>query len=699
MQLHSYPPNAEQALKAQANSWTRHIQSMDEGCACRVEGSDSSPKPVLDALKNALERVGQIPLLLQPPPAWDSRVGAMAEAGAQLEEVGLLNGEAKAFFRMGSLAEKQELLSTTVRKHHDRIVVLCENPARWLFTPDENHHSSIAAQHFLHEFLEAGAKLVFTGKFLEGFRAHSLSNEPLSSAVPTSFRFENEELWGEFAPIAKELSRQVDRADLSVLQVKLLVALSYISSPADASYLLKQVVGASGLAEEIRSRIVSKGGLLAKAFQTLVEVRRPFDAEFAKRLFPEDLGALDRALFDQCLLERWNGSAILAEPLRRRPNAEPQQEPQIHLDLWRLYRKLEGRQGVKARLAGMEAIFHGVGTEDPEILEQITPVFTDQLDAMGRVFSQQGKRHARRELFVQAVDTFRTSIRIDPENDYAHHYLAYNLDYQGVESDDVETHYRRALELNREHAWWHSRWICFLITRGRIPEAKQAWFGALDSISVPSVSSEVFASLHLWVARLLLHRGQLDFARSVLGDVSVEIHSQDPRFAAMGRLLEQLEEVSDSRAVFPLWVRPTDRWTAPRLCSQRNENGQLLSRWLAARIEAIDEEGVELRVGISPKAEIEGPKFGGLTLTLEQFDRCSRDERASELKKGRFLELAFYGDDDQPTIRVHRLQAWSDPDLPPLDPPDSARYGNALDFRRGPGSVRISEASPLGGHA
>jgi len=90
-----------------------------------------------------------------------------------------------------------------------------------------------------------------------------------------------------------------------------------------------------------------------------------------------------------------------------------------------------------------------------------------------------------------------------------------------MEVNLVEQQFLRAIEIDPSHAWWWSRYISFLITRGRTTDATNAWGDCLDALDLPTANADprVYENLHLWVARLLIHRGQLDFARQVIDAV------------------------------------------------------------------------------------------------------------------------------------------------------------------------------------
>jgi hypothetical protein len=263
----------------------------------------------------------------------------------------------------------------------------------------------------------------------------------------------------------------------------------------------------------------------------------------------------------------------------------------------------------------------------------------------------------------------------DVEDDYGHHYLAFNLDVLGKHPQRVEEHYLRAIELDPLNVWWRSRWSNFLITRGRMPEAQAAWNAATDALGLPDQDADprVYESLHLWVARLLVHRGQIDFADKVLRAIPPEVFLEHPGLRAIQRRLRFLVEAARTRVVFPLTIPPERWWRGPHLCALQTESGKTLRRWLAGRIQEIDDDGVHLVVAEPPAEQMGQPRFLSMSFSFSDFDRCSRDESASTLKAGRFVEIGVYGDEEILIIRVHRPGHWEDQDLPPLFP-DPLRY-------------------------
>jgi hypothetical protein len=117
------------------------------------------------------------------------------------------------------------------------------------------------------------------------------------------------------------------------------------------------------------------------------------------------------------------------------------------------------------------------------------------------------------------------------------------------------------------------------------------------------------------------------------------------------------------------------------LLPRRLDNGAERREWIAARVDEVDERELHLRT-----ARVVGatePELGTMKLTFGTFDQLSRDERASQMSAGRFLEIGKYLKKDRAKkgskkqvvlqVRVHPASAWDGRDLPPLFP-DPARY-------------------------
>jgi hypothetical protein len=187
--------------------------------------------------------------------------------------------------------------------------------------------------------------------------------------------------------------------------------------------------------------------------------------------------------------------------------------------------------------------------------------------------------------------------------------------------------------------------------------------------------------LHAWVARILLHRGHLEFAREVLGDVPSFARSE--RIEALNRRLRALTEAEQRGAYAPGRYLEADDWwrNGPFLLETRDPWGnERLARWLACRVEALRENRVILR-GIHVIHESDADaEVVATEMSFDEFDRWTADDvTARDLEPGMFIEVGLYvpdqgdGEKTSKKIRVHRDEVWSDEALPHLYP-DPLRY-------------------------
>ncbi len=449
------------------------------------------------------------------------------------------------------------------------------------------------------------------------------------------------------------------------LLCRMLTMLSIVATPADAVEAARTSLGANEIAAMLEHRSQSLPQL-RQAWACFALVRKVIDQKLYERL-ADDLAADLRFICDELLLTRIEGGYELHPVLAQ--SIKPTKV------LGTEYRDVQQRLtsyylGNKASLvAATEAFFHATEAEDDELVSQAQPFFVEQLHLRGRSLSKQ-MRHR------DAAEVFRQAVELDPADDYAHHYRAFNLDWLAEDQPTIEDEYKQAIDLNPRHPWWQSRWINYLITVGKTTAARSAFANATEALeeAMASHPEYVYRSLHSWVAALLLHRGQLDFARQVLDRVPVEVRWEHRGFVALGEKLAALEEARRGRGVFPLSVPASQHWRkSPHLDFPPQVDGKDLRAWYPARVEAVSEQGITLIVG-KPSEGGSPPHYGKINLSRERFDAATLDERTEDLRPTRFLELGFYGDDGVLKIRLHPQRAWEDPDLPYLNPPDTLRY-------------------------
>lgn len=122
--------------------------------------------------------------------------------------------------------------------------------------------------------------------------------------------------------------------------------------------------------------------------------------------------------------------------------------------------------------------------------------------------------------FAGAAATYRACLRQFPDDDYAHHYLAWNLQRARLDRTAQRIHFGRAVELAPDNPWWNSRRICQLIEAGEFIAARRAWREALNAVDPDGTrvlrDGWLPDNLHRWVADAWLKAGAWYEARAVL---------------------------------------------------------------------------------------------------------------------------------------------------------------------------------------
>ncbi|WP_231364999.1 tetratricopeptide repeat protein [Thioalkalivibrio sp. ALgr3] len=648
----------------------------------QVEGGHFAGKStLLRRLAATAREEGYVAVLVQPPErAPDAGMAAMLDVARGLADGGVIGADDLAGVRDGRRlwADKLEDMERWLALEPDRVILFCDDPVRWSSgTGEDSDHFRRQVDEVIERLMAAPCRKVVTGKpcLARQRKDRRWALKAVSAGAPW---LREGAAWGELAGVAEELAARnlPGLEERSALEVRLLVALAALRSPEEVA----RWWGAGRERRRLTGELIAalentpEARALLEAWGRLSLVRRPLDEPMLEALeVPADWWG---QLLRHCLLFEEQGAYRLHELLKADAREyglwlEPAARREAHARLHRIYReRFEAREAGDglALVEECEAFHHGMHSGDVALMDGARPFFAAQLDILGRTLSRD------HENFEGAAGVFERALKWEPEDDYAHHYRAYNLDVLARDPGLVEIHYQRAIELEPDNVWWHSRWINYLITRGRMSAARGAWREALDQFELPDPDADpvLYGSLHIWVARLLLHRGQLDMAREVLDGIPEGEFRDDPGKAALKRRLVALVQARRGEAVFPLSIPVEQRWQGPHVAPARH-GGHALLRWMPARVDAVSEEGVVLQAAEVPEDGQAEPGIGRLELTAEQFDAFSDDLAVNDLAAGRFLELAWYEGAEQPLIRVYPDEGWRDPDLPPLFP-DPARY-------------------------
>lgn len=319
----------------------------------------------------------------------------------------------------------------------------------------------------------------------------------------------------------------------------------------------------------------------------------------------------------------------------------------------------------------LEEIHHLTEAGDATALLDRSLQFVEQYDALGKSLSQKALRAPRgqeEQLRRDAVRAYERAIEHERDDAYAHHYIAYNLDILATERERVGSEYVTAKDLDPGHPWYHSRHICFLITTSWMLPARSCWERAIAELAGTGrpLDHAIHDALHRPVARLLLARSELGFAREVLEDVP-ETHRSASWWIALEQLRVCLEEDRDQRLVFPPTLPVAERWTGPHLALS-GPGGEGIKDWKPGRVLGRDEALVTIDVARSPEQ----------LSTIEIELRAMAEEwgvSPGEVHPGAFVELVEY-DDGTKKMNVWDRSSSSFHDIPNLPRlfPASDRY-------------------------
>lgn len=602
------------------------------------------------------------PITVSPPSRQlDTGAVALADVATGLSNRSLLNGELKAWMS-GDKARWSERVGEVrnwVEKHNDEVVLLFDDPASWGASRDEEDS-------FRNKGFEAGFALtslqcrrVIAGEMPLPY-VHTEAKLRLTAPTidPAWLLAPND--WGELAAAAADLAEsELIEHRLTPLQVRLLIASTALTSIGEVRSWFEAEVDlvksrtatramVARVAEAVRSQRLFA---LWDTWIRLSITRRPIDESILKKLTLSSTGSFDRDLIRHCLLFgeeekirmhddvrhyalRWRLEHQRKDKVKNLVSSTTRELFSIHHDRFDDQRNADSGAALRESL---EAYHFASLTGDSQLFDEVQPVFVEQLDALGYSLSVMHRD------FEGAASAFERALEWEEEDDYAHHYLAYNLDRLGTRVDAVEAHFRRAAELKPTHSWWRSRLIIFLVGRGRISEARAEWQEALLDLALAEGDGtlSLYEHLHAWVAGALLDAGEPAFAKQILDEVPTR--ARDDVFNGLHQRAEALLQVGDGDAVVPAWrLRPGWWKDGPEKLQFRFVvTGEERVKWLAARVERKDKDGFHLRAAVVESDE--EPQIAWTTIGVEDFANwCQDDLAASDLKVGSFLEVGLY---------------------------------------------------------
>jgi tetratricopeptide (TPR) repeat protein len=449
--------------------------------------------------------------------------------------------------------------------------------------------------------------------------------------------------WNSLADAARELSHSTIASHLSTpLQQRLaaaIVAWGGAPAAADSHRLAIQ------LAEILGQR--RHGRRLWALWQRLALARTPVDGDLLSHLGADGLSLLANDTLRLVLLD---GADRLHDVLRSVPDDRPP-DPELHQAQrqdahgllfehhYSKFTELAMADRPPASKHAAEALFHAGELDDETRLGLVQIDLVDQLNALGYRLGMIHDDHSA------AVAVYRRALSLAPGDAYATHHLAYHLDVQGLDADQVEDQYDRAITSEPSEPSWHARRVVFLVDTGQPAPARGAWAEAEAAVADDRGDATLFDELHLPVAGALLAAGELSFCDYVLEGVPK--YARRARHRELARLLAGRFAGQDGGAFVPAPRSGVEWWKLPpERLPARDTSGRVLTRWLAGRIEAVTDFGLEVHVAhVNPEL---GPERSGIMEASFEVlsDRLLDDVDPQTLAVGQFVEIGRYRAED-----------------------------------------------------
>lgn len=323
------------------------------------------------------------------------------------------------------------------------------------------------------------------------------------------------------------------------------------------------------------------------------------------------------------------GRALSASP----PGPDP--EP-FHLALADAHERYDGVADPRA--SAPERIVHAL--ERAHQLANAGRLAGERWDAIRwlppEALVDRARRLSLERRFDAAAALYRRALAVDPSNDYAHHYLAFNLDRIGREPARVEAGFREAVRLDPANGWWNARLVTFLVEAARYPEASEAYLAARRVLLRSPAYARAASELAFHAASAWLRRGEVSRARLAFDDLSPDDRPRANVRELEARLVDAEDVVRLGDSVRPPTLASDRRWSGPAQLPPTLA-GVPLTRWYAGRVAEIVDDEIRLVVAAPPGDRI-------LLKRLARSSWAQLSRFAAEDVLGRFVEIGEYGD-------------------------------------------------------
>lgn len=566
----------------------------------------SGRKLLADRLAAELDAV-----LVEPPPLADvdAALHALAQAALSPAETAIAFDD-----RQSPEARALHLAQRVVERKKTLLVRL---PGSWTFAADDDsadrRRRRSDAFDVLRGFLHA-RRVVFFAASLDDADALGRSFDTdqtvtLRRGQTNPDTLDDAATWGSFIDAARAVRAHLGRVRaLTPLQVRLAVGLVALGDA--VTQVLDEVrpehVASSlmPLVRRVRARLLRDAPALWRGLQALALARRPLPIELAVAL--AGVSEAQAPLVTQCL---GYGDVTLRvlEPVREvlLDAGGGDQEP-ANARLAAHYQHLDGAESPlqlhgKPLEAWLEKAHHLAQVVSAEA--QPGAQRWEDLDCPSRYLLWERARALSRTFrrYGDAAALYQRSLERFGDDDYAWHYLGFNLDKARSRPAEAEAAYAQAVaptwadgreNPGTSNPWWNARHVTFLIRGGRFTDAEAAWGRALDAVDPDRArvggSSWLARHFHRWVVQAWLDAGEVERARRVFDEVPRAVVERDGTLEGLAwRLRDAEEAVELTDSVYPASTRPEDRWVRPQL-----PVGSSAETWAPGRVLDASRKGV-----------------------------------------------------------------------------------------------------------
>ena len=666
------------AASATASKVVDALTESDVSCVALTAAAGAGGSLILRETAEVLLNEGKMPIVVAPPPRQvDTAALALADVAASLSEFGLVPISVQTWLEPRTWWERVRLVQEWIAEAagSNRIVLLVDDPSQWAI-PNANE-IAWRVQSVLDILLKDSRSVSRVVVRADGRDRSDETSVPCRQATAL---LEDETDWGDaLSPIVADVRRSLPAiASASPVAVGLAVGLAAITSPERLAEFWSPGIATSLVADELAKAVAQDRRLRrlwASWLSSAMPRRRVPDEWVSDFARPTLSNETQQAVLDRCLLTWGDGMALVREA-RAASWRVSEDEFAAYVrsaaasPLYRRYveamdKALADESFDSCRFAA-ETLNLTRRVPEARGIEAVPVPFSDHLNNIGITSLEASE-------WTSAASAFSLALEQDPDDAFALHHLGFSLDNEAREPRRVEHNYVQALRLDPTHVTWHERLVSFLVVQARVADAAERFETSRGQLLSDDgdASVEVYAHLHLPVAANLLRRAELPFTAYVLSTIPEWAHERVAGLRWQQHRLAVLEAATRGPSCVPADRATGIWWSQPELLGERDNDGLPLQVWLAAAVEAVSTNGLDLHIAVIEVGQ--RPRFGTTTMSWDTLQaRVEDSTRAEKLDIGDFLEVGYYGRgaelSNDPVVRILPRRDWSSGIETPLDP-------------------------------